>query len=155
MAEAIRAAAGVFVPSQNHSGAPMVRRARSMVAQAAVGTVRVVPVEDAQDRLARDPGTRRSAWRGDPARSGLGGAVADIGTHAYHLAGSVTGLRPRALLAEFEAPVPGRRHDDNAQVLLRYEDGAEGTLWCSQVAPGHGNALRLLVHRTEGGLGRA
>ena len=152
MAEAVRAAPRLFVLTHNYSGTPMVRHARAMVRDGAIGEVRVVQVEYPQDWLAREVDNKQAAWRTDPARSGAGGAVGDIGTHAHHLAGYVTGLRLEALLAELETFVPGRRLDDNAHVLLRYEGGARGMLWCSQVAAGQENALRLRVYGTKGGL---
>jgi predicted dehydrogenase len=88
----------------------------------------------------------------DPARSGRGGAIADIGTHAYHLAGFVTGLKLNTLLADTMPLVPGRVLDDAAHVLMRYEGGARGLLWCSQASPGCANGLRLRVFGEEGGL---
>ena len=152
MAEAVRAAPGLFVLTHNYSGTPMVRHARAMVRDGTIGEVRVVQVEYPQDWLSREVDDKQAAWRTDPARSGAGGAIGDIGTHAHHLAGYVTGLRAEALLADLQTFVPGRRLDDNAHVLLRYAGGARGVLWCSQVAPGNENALRLRVYGTEGGL---
>ena len=152
MAEAVRVVPGVFVLTHNYSGTPMVRHARAMVRGGAIGAVRVVQVEYPQDWLAREVDSKQAAWFTDPARSGAGGAVGDIGTHAHHLAGYVTGLRVEALLADLQTFVEGRRLDDNAHVLLRYEGGARGMLWCSQVAAGQENALRLRVYGAEGGL---
>ena len=152
MAEAVRASPGLFVLTHNYTATPMVRHARAMVRDGAIGEVRVVQVEYPQDWLSRELDNKQAAWRTDPARSGAGGAVGDIGTHAYHLAGYVSGLRVSQLLAELSIFVPGRRLDDNAHVLLRYEGGARGMLWASQVAAGNENALRLRVYGTEGGL---
>ena len=112
-------------------------------------------VEYAQDWLAEPlekTGQKQAAWRTDPARSGAGGATGDIGTHAYNLAGFVSGLELEALAADVHAFVPGRKLDDNAHVLLRYRGGAKGLLWCSQVAVGQENALKLRVYGTKGGL---
>ena len=152
MAEAVARAKGVFVLTHNYSATPMVRHARAMVRDGAIGAVRVVQVEYPQDWLSRAVDNKQAAWRTDPARSGAGGAIGDIGTHAFQLAAYVTGLKATALLADLDAFVEGRRLDDNAHVLLRYEGGAKGMLWASQVAPGHENALRLRVLGTEGGL---
>jgi predicted dehydrogenase len=150
----------VFCLTHNYSGYPMVRQARAMVAEGAIGQVRVVQVEYAQAWLtdaleAMDDkvgGQKQAAWRTDPVRAGGGGAVGDIGTHAYHLAGFVTGLACAELCADLSSFVPGRVLDDNAHILLRYEGGARGLLWCSQVAPGNENALRLRVYGATGGL---
>jgi predicted dehydrogenase len=145
----------VFAVTYNYSGYPMVRQARAMVAQGLLGDLRVVRAQYAQAWLAdalEQTGQKQAAWRTDPARSGAGGAIGDIGTHAYHLMRFVTGLRPLSVLAELHAHVPGRLVDDDAHVLLRYAGGARGSIWVSQVAHGHENDLRLAVYGTLGGL---
>ena len=145
----------VFVLTHNYAGYPMVRHARELVRSGELGTIRLVQVEYAQDWLAEPlelTGQKQAAWRTDPERSGAGGATGDIGTHAYHLAEFVTGLKAEALAADVHTFVPGRQLDDNAHVLLRYESGAKGTLWCSQVAVGHENGLKLRVYGTRGSL---
>jgi predicted dehydrogenase len=145
----------VFAVTYNYSGYPLVRHARAMVASDELGTIRVVQVEYPQDWLTEaleETGQKQAQWRTDPARSGAGGAIGDIGTHAFQLAHFVTGLMPDHLLAELTRFVPGRRVDDNAQILLRYQEGARGMLWASQVAPGNENNLRLRVYGTKGGL---
>lgn len=145
----------VFMVTHNYSGYPMVRQARAMVAAGEIGEVRVIQVEYAQDWLTEkleDSGQKQADWRVDPARSGAGGCVGDIGTHAHHLAGFVTGLAVKELCAELTTFVPGRRLDDNVQILLRYENGARGMLWASQVAPGNENGLKLRVYGSKGGL---
>lgn len=145
----------VFMVTHNYSGYPMVRQARAMVAAGEIGEIRVVQVEYAQDWLTEkleDSGQKQADWRVDPARSGAGGCVGDIGTHAHHLAGFVTGLKVAELCAELTSFVPGRRLDDNVQILLRYETGARGMLWASQVAPGNENGLKLRVYGSKGGL---
>ena len=155
LAETAARADAVFVLTHNYTGLPMVRQARAMVKAGDLGTLRVVQVEYAQDWLTEDleaSGQKQAAWRTDPARSGGGGSTGDIGTHAFNLAGYVTGLRAEALAADIQSFVPGRRLDDNAHVLLRYAGGARGMLWCSQVAPGNENALRLRVYGDKGGL---
>src|SRR5690606_31702645 len=96
---------------------------------------------------------KQAEWRTDPARSGGGGSIGDIGTHAHNLACFVTGDRVNELAAELHSFVPGRKLDDNAHILLRFESGARGMLWSSQVAPGHENGLRLRVYGEKGGLG--
>ncbi|MDJ0685474.1 MAG: Gfo/Idh/MocA family oxidoreductase [Alphaproteobacteria bacterium] len=145
----------LFVLTHNYTGYPMVRQAKAMVADGALGALRVVQVEYAQDWLSEpleDTGMKQAEWRTDPVRSGAGGATGDIGTHAFNLAGFVSGLRVESLSADVQTFVPGRRVDDNAHVLLRYAGGARGMLWCSQVAPGNENALKLRVFGEKGGL---
>lgn len=145
----------LFVLTHNYSGYAMVRQARAMVAAGALGTIRVVNVEYPQGWLAEPveaTGNRQAEWRTDPARSGAGGAIGDIGTHAFQLASFVTGLTATRLAADLTAFVPGRRLDDNGHIMLRYEGGAKGLLWCSQVAIGCDNGLRLRVYGDEGGL---
>jgi predicted dehydrogenase len=145
----------VFAVTHNYTGYPMVRQARHLVADGAVGRVRAVQVEYAQDWLAaklEDAGVKQAEWRTDPARSGQAGAVGDIGSHAFHLARFVTGLELEALAAELSTFVPGRALDDDARMLLRYQGGARGSLWCSQVAVGRENGLALRVYGDAGGL---
>ncbi len=158
-ARALKAAAEtsgrVFVLTHNYTGYPLVRQARAMVRAGDLGDIRLVQVEYPQDWLAESTegtGNKQAEWRTDPARSGAGGCIGDIGTHAYNLADFVTGLTLTELCAELTAFVPGRRLDDNAQILLRYAGGARGMLWASQVAVGHENGLRLRVYGTKGGL---
>jgi predicted dehydrogenase len=145
----------IFALTHNYTGYPMVRQARRMVADGALGTIRVVQVEYAQDWLSdalEATGQKQAAWRTDPKRSGAGGCIGDIGTHAFQLAGYVTGLRASELCAELSTFVAGRQLDDHVQVMLRYPNGARGLLWASQVAPGNENALRLRVYGSKGGL---
>jgi predicted dehydrogenase len=150
-----RASDRLFGVTYTYTGYPMVREARTLVRAGALGDVRVVQVEYAQDWLAAPleaSGQKQAAWRTDPGRAGEGGCVGDIGTHAYHLAGFVTGLQATELSAELTHFVPGRAVDDDAQVRLRYANGARGLLWASQVATGCTNALALRVFGSEGGL---
>lgn len=145
----------VFCVTHNYTGYPMVRQARAMVAAGDLGDIRVVQVEYPQDWLTTDlesTGQKQAAWRTDPARSGAGGCIGDIGTHACNLADFVTGLTLKELSAELTTFVPGRRVDDHAQIMLRYTNGARGLLWASQVAPGNENNLKLRVYGTRGGL---
>jgi predicted dehydrogenase len=145
----------IFAVTYNYTGYPMVRQARQMVAEGRLGTIRVVQVEYAQEWLTEPieaTGQKQADWRTDPARSGAGGCIGDIGTHAYQLAGFVSGLAVTELCAELSSFVAGRRLDDNAQVMLRFAGGARGALWASQVAPGNENNLRLRVYGTKGGI---
>ena len=145
----------LFVLTHNYTGYPMVRQAREMIANGELGDLRVVQVEYAQDWLTEaveETGAKGAVWRTDPAQSGLGGATGDIGTHAFNLASFVTGLTLESLAADLDSFVPGRRLDDNAHVMLRFAGGAKGMLWCSQVAPGNENTLRLRVYGAKGGI---
>jgi predicted dehydrogenase len=145
----------LFAVTYNYTGYPMVRQARQMVHEKLLGDIRVVQVEYPQDWLTdavEKIGQKQAGWRTDPEKAGLGGCIGDIGTHAYQLADYVTGISVTELLAELTAFVPGRRLDDNAHVMLRYANGARGTLWASQVAPGNENNLRLRVYGSKGGL---
>ena len=144
-----------FVITYNYSGYPLVRQAREMVAAGEIGAVRLIQVEYVQDWLAEAieaDGQKQAGWRTDPAQAGAGGSIGDIGTHAFHLAGFVTGEQPERLAADLHTFVEGRVLDDNAHIWLRYASGARGTLWCSQVAPGGENGLRLRVYGSRGGL---
>ena len=145
----------LFAVTYNYTGYPMVRQMRQMVREQQLGDIRVVQVEYSQDWLTEpieSDGQKQAGWRTDPTKAGVGGCIGDIGTHAYQLADYVTGLDVTELLAELTAFVPGRRLDDNAHVMLRYANGARGTLWSSQVAPGNENNLRLRVYGSKGGL---
>jgi predicted dehydrogenase len=149
------AAQRIFAVTYNYSGYPMVRQARSMAGRGEIGTLRVVQVEYPQAWLARAleaTGQKQAAWRTDPVLSGPGGAIADIGSHAFHLVCFVTSQVPEAVLADLTTFVTGRRVDDNAHVLLRFANGASGMLWASQVAHGHENALKLRIYGDRGAL---
>ncbi|MBK1871445.1 Gfo/Idh/MocA family protein [Aestuariivirga sp. YIM B02566] len=144
----------VFALTHNYSGYPMIRQAREMVAKGELGQIRLVQAEYPQDWLTEDiekSGQKQAAWRTDPKQSG-GGAIGDIGTHAYQLACFVSGLTLDELAADMTSFVKGRKVDDNVNVMLRFKNGARGMLWASQVAPGNENGLRLRVYGTKGGL---
>lgn len=152
LVKAAESANALFILTHNYTGYPMVRQAREMVANGDIGKIRVVQVEYPQDWLTEQQDFKQAEWRTDPERSGAGGSTGDIGTHAYNLACFVTGLTAESLAADLQAFVPGRQVDDNAHVLLRFDGGARGMLWSSQVAPGNENALRLRVYGEKGGL---
>jgi predicted dehydrogenase len=126
-----------------------------MIASGEIGKVRVVQAEYAQDWLTErveDSESKQAGWRTDPKRSGAGGCIGDIGTHAFNLVSFVTGLELESLCADLSAFVPGRALDDNAHVFLRFRGGARGMLWASQVAVGNENHLVLRIYGTKGGL---
>lgn len=145
----------VFAVTYNYSAYPMVRQARQMIADGALGEIRVVQVEYPQDWLATNlegEEQKQALWRTDPEKAGAGGCIGDIGTHAFHLAEFVTGLKTTELLADLTSFVGQRQLDDNANILLRFNNGAKGSLWSSQVAAGNENALRIRVYGDKAGL---
>ncbi len=155
LAKAAEASGVVFALTHNYTGYPMIRQARELIASGELGDIRLVNVEYIQDWLAEPveaTGQKQADWRTDPARSGAGGSTGDIGTHAFNLANFVTGLTLQELSADLQSFVPGRRVDDNGHVMMRYTSGARGTLWCSQVASGQENGLRLRVFGTKAGI---
>lgn len=152
LAKAATASGVVFALTHNYTGYPMIRQAKAMVEAGDLGEIRLVQVEYAQDWLAEPIDNKQAEWRTDPAKSGAGGATGDIGTHAFNLANFVSGLSLAELSADLQSFVPGRRVDDNGHVLLRFTSGARGMLWCSQVASGCENGLRLRVYGTKAGI---
>lgn len=149
------AAGTVFAVTYNYSGYPMVREARQLVADGRLGRLRRVNVEYRQGWLAtavERQQNRQADWRTDPARSGIAGAIGDIGTHAENLLTTVTGLDITHICADLTSFVPGRRLDDDASMLLRLSGGARGTLTASQVCSGVENALSIMVYGELGGL---
>lgn len=155
LAKAAEESGVVFALTHNYTGYPMIRQAREMVQAGILGDIRLVNVEYAQDWLAEpleNSGQKQADWRTDPARSGAGGSTGDIGTHAFNLANFVSGLTLQELSADLQSFVPGRRVDDNGHVLMRYTSGARGMLWCSQVASGCENGLKLRIYGTKAGI---
>lgn len=152
---AVEASNVVFAVTYNYSGYPLVKEARERVRSGELGTLRKVVVEYHQGWLStalEESDMKQATWRTDPARSGIGGAIGDIGTHAEQLLSYVTGLKIESLSAELTSFVAGRRLDDDAQVMLRLTGGARGTLSASQVMVGEENNLSLRVWGTEGGI---
>jgi predicted dehydrogenase len=145
----------IFALTHNYTGYPLVRRAREMVKVGDLGEIRLIQVEYPQDWLTgptEASGNKQAEWRVDPKRSGAGGAIGDIGTHAYNLADYIGGLELAELSADLTSFGAGRALDDNVQISLRYAGGARGALWASQVAPGNENGLRIRIYGTKGGL---
>lgn len=145
----------IFGVTYTYTGYPMVRQAREMIQGGELGPIRMIQVEYAQDWLTtriETAGEKQAEWRTDPERSGPGGCLGDIATHAYHLACFTTGLKCQQVAADVTTFVPGRRLDDNVQVMLRFSDGAKANLWASQVAPGNQNNLSLRVYGEKAGL---
>jgi predicted dehydrogenase len=152
LAGVIAAAGRPFGLAYTYSGYPLVREARARVAEGRLGVVRKVVVEYPQGWLARAEAGRQAEWRGDPARAGAGGCVADIGVHALQLAEFVTGLQVMRILADLGTVVPGRRVDDDCQILLRFDNGARGALLASQISVGERNGLAIRVYGEKAGL---
>ncbi len=155
LAELAEKSGKVFALTHNYTGYPMVRRAREMAQKGELGTIQLIHAEYVQDWLTtkiETTGHKQAEWRTDPARSGVGGAVGDIGTHAYNLACFVSGLDAESVSADLSSFVKGRKLDDNVHVMLRYPNGARGMIWASQVAPGNENRLVLRVHGTKAGI---
>lgn len=137
-----------------YSGYPMIRQARALVAAGAIGRVRRISVQYTQGWLAEPverTGQKGAVWRTDPAMAGAG-ALGDIGVHAYHMMSYVSGREPQRLFADVATHVEGRRVDDDAAVLLQYEDGARGLLVCTQIAGGMENDVLLRVSGEQGTL---
>ena len=155
LANRVRGKGTTFCVTYNYSGYPMVKQARHLVQSGAIGEVRKVIVEYNQGWLATElesTGQKQADWRTDPDRAGAGGAIGDIGSHAEQLVSNVTGLKIESLLADLTSFIKGRRLDDDANVLLRFEGGARGILTASQVCVGGRNDLRLRVWGSKGGL---
>ncbi|HEY8941164.1 MAG TPA: Gfo/Idh/MocA family oxidoreductase [Cellvibrio sp.] len=143
-----------FALTHNYSAYPLVRYARELVEQGKLGKVRVVQVEYPQEWLteAAADDNKQASWRTDPARSGAAGCLGDIGTHAFQLARFITQQKLSAVSADLTSFVDGRLVDDNVHALLRFDGGAKGMLWSSQVAPGCENGLRIRVFGDKAGI---
>ncbi len=141
-----------FLLTHNYTGYPLVRQARQMIADGKLGTLRVVQVEYPQDWLTEEVHNKQADWRTDPERSGAGGCIGDIGTHAYNLARFMTGLELDRLSADLTSFVPGRQLDDNVHIMMRFKGGAKGMLWASQVAPGNENGPSIRIYGDKGGI---
>lgn len=145
----------IFALTHNYTGYPAVRHARYLIQNGAIGTIRKVLVEYLQGWLMEpeeQTGNKQAEWRTDPSRSGIAGSIGDIGTHGENLLEYITGLKIRQVCADLTAFVENRQLDDDANMLLRLENGAKGILTCSQVAAGEENALVIRVYGTKAGL---
>lgn len=143
----------LFILTHNYTGYPVIRQAREMVDNGELGNIRLVHAEYAQDWLTveADEDNKQAEWRTDPAKAGAG-ALGDIGSHAFNLACFVSRLEADELSAELTSFVDGRQVDDNAQINIRWNGGARGSIWASQVAPGNENTLKLRIYGDQGGL---
>jgi predicted dehydrogenase len=145
----------IFVLTHNYTGYPAVRHARHLVRTGAIGTIRKVLVEYIQDWLmeaVERAGNKQALWRTDPTKSGIAGSVGDIGTHGENLLEFITGVKIAAVCADLTTFIEGRQLDDDANVLLRLENGGKGILTCSQIAAGEENGLSIRIYGSKAGL---
>ncbi|HXL98158.1 MAG TPA: Gfo/Idh/MocA family oxidoreductase [Steroidobacteraceae bacterium] len=155
MLRLVQQSKALFALTHNYTGYAAVRQARAMIRDGLIGDIRKVLVEYQQDWLMDAlelRGNKQAAWRTDPARAGPSGCLGDIGTHAENLLQFITGLPIRALCADLSSFVPGRRLEDDANLLLRLEGGAKGTMVCSQIACGEENNLAIRIYGNKAGL---
>jgi predicted dehydrogenase len=159
LVECVRAKKIVFAVMYNYSGYPLVKQMRAMIGSGDIGDIRKVIVEYNQGWLASKieaSGQKQAAWRTDPAKAGLGGAIGDIGSHAEHLVSYATGLRIHSICADLTSFVPGRALDDDANLLVRLDSrngtDARGVLVASQIEIGSENDFRLRVYGTTGSM---
>jgi len=145
----------IFALTHNYTGYPMVKQAKAMIAKNKIGKVRKVVVEYPQGWLStfvEGTDSKQAAWRTDPKRSGIAGAMGDIGTHAENLAEYITGLKIKKMCADLSILVDGRQLDDDGNVLLEFDNGAKGILSASQIAAGEENNLRIRIYGEKAGL---
>lgn len=144
-----------FAVTYTYTGYPMVKQAKAMVKRGEIGIIRKVMVEYPQGWLTskiEDTDQKQASWRADPERAGISNCFGDIGTHAANMAEYVSGLKITEVLSDIRATVPGRILDDDANVLLHFENGATGILTASQVASGEENDLKITIYGDKGGL---
>lgn len=145
----------IFALTHNYTGYPMVKQAKQMIKHGEFGKIRKVVAEYPQgwlSTLLESTDQKQAAWRTDPKKSGKAGAMGDIGTHAENLAEYITGLKIESLCADISTMVEGRQLDDDGSVLLRFDNGAKGILFASQICAGEENALTIRVYGEKGGL---
>ena len=143
----------LFALTHNYTGYPMVKHARAMIENGDIGKIRKVVVEYPQGWLAtKREESKQASWRTDPKRSGIAGALGDIGTHAENLSEYMTGLKIKELYADITTFIEGRLLDDDANVLMRFDNGAKGILHCSQISVGEENGLNIRIWGEKGAL---
>lgn len=151
----VQATGNLFCLTHTYTGYPMVKQARQLVLEGRIGRVRKIYVQYPQgwlSQLEEGKGNKQASWRTDPGKSGIAGAMGDIGTHAFNLAEYVSGLPLSHLCADINTVVEGRQLDDDGAVLLKFEGGASGVLIATQVAAGAENNIRISVYGEKGGL---
>lgn len=141
--------------THTYTGYPMVKQAKDLIKKGTLGKIRKVFVEYRQgwlSRLTEREGNQGAAWRMDPKKSGKSAVMGDIGTHAFNLAEYITGLEVSELCAHLTTIVEGRGLDDDGSVLLKFNNGASGVLFATQVAAGEENNLSIKVYGENGGI---
>lgn len=144
-----------FCLTHTYTGYPLLKEARQQVLSGKFGDIRKIYVEYPQgwlSTLLESSDNKQADWRTDPTKSGASGAIGDIGTHAFNMSEYVTGLKVTKLCADLNIVVEGRKLDDDGSVLLKFNNGASGILFVTQVAPGEDNNIRLRVFGDKGGL---
>jgi predicted dehydrogenase len=153
--EVVKSTGKVFALTHNYTGYPMVKEARELVRNGDLGKILKVVAEYPQGWLIQPidaEGQKQAAWRTDPARTGASSCIGDIGTHAENLSRYITGLQIDELCADFTTFVPGRRLEDDGNLLVRYQGGAKGVLYASQISVGEENNLGIRVYGTKASL---
>ncbi len=154
LAEKVHSSGRLFALTHNYTAYPMVRQAKSMIADGVLGDIRKIVVEYPQGWLADavTDDNKQGKWRTDPALAGISCCMGDIGSHAENLAEFITNLQITELCADLTSFVPGRTLDDDGSVLLKFNNGARGILFASQIAVGEENALRIRIYGTKNAL---
>ena len=155
LAKVVAGSGVVFAVSHNYTGYPLVRQAREMILGGELGEIQAIRAEYIQGWLRtrlETEGQKQAAWRTDPTKSGAAGAFGDIATHAYNLGRYMTGLLPEKISANLKTFVPGRPLDDYGHAVIRYRNGALGTVTASQISHGRENDLRIQIDGTLGSL---
>ena len=145
----------VFALTHNYSGYPLIRQARQMVSAGELGdiiAVRATYVQGWMHGMVPGDTPDRGAWKSDPTRNGRAGSLGDVGTHAFHLAGFVTGLTPESLISRMQSYSPHHDLDDYGHAMIQYDQGATGLITWSQVTHGRLNDLSLEIDGTKGAL---
>ena len=155
LAGCVENSGAVFAVSHNYTGYPLVRHAREMILGGELGEIQAFRSNYMQGWLRtrlESEDQKQAAWRTDPARSGASGCFGDIGTHAYNLARYMTALIPDRISCNLKAFEPGRCLDDYGHAVIRFENGALGTVTASQISHGRENDLFIEVDGTKGAL---
>lgn len=144
----------LFGVSYVYTGHVMVKQARRLIRDGVIGEIRMVMAEYPQEWLIDvvEGDNKQAAWRTDPARSGRANCVGDIGSHIENTVAYMTGLKIDRLCASLDVFGEGRQLDTNAEILLKYTNGASGCYWCSQIAAGYDNALKVRIFGTLGAI---
>lgn len=151
----VKTSGKIFALTHNYTGYPMVKQARYLVTSGALGKIKKVVTEYAQGWLTLPievSGQKQASWRTDPTKSGIAGALGDIGTHAENLCGYITDLRIQSVCADISSLVEGRALDDDSNLLLRFNNGARGILYASQISAGEENNLKIRVYGEKGSI---